>query len=235
MTPFLTPTPGPDGRIVYTVQEGDTPWRIAAIAGITVEELMSRNGLQPDDFISPGMELELGLAGPVLPTLAPGVEPTVTTIPVTPTPVTGTGEICVLLFVDENGDARLQDAELPLAEGKVSVADVDGTVAGEHTTDDNIEGFCFTDLVNGDYNVSAAVPPDHNATTSMNVPVRLAPGDIKYVQFGAQRSQAASDASLGGDTRSTLLGVLGIALLGGGLALGYYAARVRRRTPRSLR
>ncbi|MEE8567807.1 MAG: LysM domain-containing protein, partial [Anaerolineales bacterium] len=37
-TPFLTPTPGPDGIIIYIVQEGDSLWRIAAIAGITVEE-----------------------------------------------------------------------------------------------------------------------------------------------------------------------------------------------------
>ena len=59
-TPFLTPTPGPDGKIVYIVQEGDTLWRIAAIADISIEELMTRNGIQTGDYISPGMELDLG-------------------------------------------------------------------------------------------------------------------------------------------------------------------------------
>ena len=30
-TPIATPTPGPDGRIIYIGQEGDTLWRISAI------------------------------------------------------------------------------------------------------------------------------------------------------------------------------------------------------------
>ncbi|MEK6587215.1 MAG: LysM domain-containing protein, partial [Chloroflexota bacterium] len=59
-TPFLTPTPNAAGDIVYIVQEGDSPWRIAAIAGMTVEELMALNGFESGDFISPGMELVLG-------------------------------------------------------------------------------------------------------------------------------------------------------------------------------
>ena len=33
LTEFPTPTPGPDGRIIYIVQDGDTLWRIAAVKG----------------------------------------------------------------------------------------------------------------------------------------------------------------------------------------------------------
>ncbi len=233
-TPFLTPTPGPDGKIIYIVQEGDSLWRIAAIAGISVEELMSRNGIQPGDFISPGMQLELGFGGPVEPTLMPGVEPTETPIPLTPTPVFGTGEICILLFIDGNGNARLDEDEQPLAGGQVSVADVSGQLTGEYTTDLNPEGHCFLDVESGDYNVSAAVPPDHNPTTTMNLPVRLEPGDIKYVQFGAQPSSVVGDATGGGD-RAALLGLLGVLLLLVGGGLGYYASRYGRQVPRSLR
>lgn len=238
-TPFPTPTPRGDGRIIYIVQEGDTPWRIAAIAGISVEELMSRNGLQPNDFISPGMELELGLAGPVVPTSAQAEAFTPTPPPVTATPVSGTGEICVALFLDQNGNGRREETELPLADGKVSVADINGVVAGEHTTTFDIEnpdGFCFTNLENGDYNVSAAVPPDHNPTTAMNLPVRLEPGQITYVQFGAQPSSTSLDQlGEGGGSRSTLLGLLGLLLLVAGGGLGYYAIRLRQGAPRSLR
>ena len=98
-TPFPTPTPGPDGRIIYRVQEGDSLWRIAAIAGLSLEELMAMNGIQPGDFISPGMELELGIGGPARPT--PGeasIQPTTDVPSPTPTPLVGTAEICVLLF-----------------------------------------------------------------------------------------------------------------------------------------
>ena len=180
-TPFLTPTPRGDGRIIYIVQEGDTPWRIAAIAGITIEELMTRNGLQADDYISPGMELELGLAGPVVSTSEPLTDVSPTAEPPTATPVVGLGEICVAMFLDENGDGSRDELEGMLADGRVSIADVNGVLAGEYTTDvnpENEDGYCFTDLENGDYNVSAAVPPDHNPTTVMSLPVRLNPGEI---------------------------------------------------------
>lgn len=232
-TAFLTPTPGPDGRIIYIVQPGDSLWRIAAIAEISVEELMSRNGIQPGDYITEGMELELGIAAPARPTEIPGAEPTEISPLLSPTPISGTGEICVLLYRDENGDARLDEDEEPLSNGQVSVADVSGRLAGEHTTDSNPEGHCFQDLEMGDYNISAAVPPDHNPTTVMNLPLRLEPGDIKYVQFGAQPSSSIQDAvGVDGGGRSTLLGLLGVFLLLAGLGLGLYASRYRRHSPR---
>jgi hypothetical protein len=238
-TPFLTPTPRGDGRIIYIVQKDDNLWNIAAIAGISVEELCARNGIQPDDYITEGMELELGLAGPVVSTSEPLSEVTPTEEILTATPMVGLGEICVAMFLDENGDGSRDELEGMLEGGRVSVADVNGVVAGEHTTDlnpENEDGYCFTELDNGDYNVSAAVPPDHNPTTVMSLPVRLNPGEIKYVQFGAQPSSAFQDLlGDGGGGRSTILGFLGVILLVAGGGLGYYAARLRRGTPRSLR
>jgi hypothetical protein len=237
-TPFLTPTPRGDGKIIYIVQKDDTLWRIAAVAGITVEELMTRNGIQPDDYITEGMELELGLAGPVVSTSEPLGEVTPTEEVPTATPIVGSGEICVAMFLDENGDGSRDELEGLLEGGRVSVADANGVVAGEYTTDlnpENEDGYCFTELENGDYNVSAAVPPDHNPTTVMSLPVRLNPGEIKYVQFGAQPSSAFQDFLGDGGGRSTILGFLGVLLLVAGGGLGYYAARMRRGTPRSLR
>jgi hypothetical protein len=243
-TPFPTPTPGPDGRIIYRVQEGDSLWRIAAIAGISLEELMAMNGIQPGDFISPGMELELGIGGPALPTAAPlGVQPSPTAPTSTPTPLVGTAEICVLLFQDVNGNGRLEETELPLEGGKVSVVDTNGIVAGEYTTEALLEqleedliGYCFTDLEGGDYNVSAAVPPGYNATTSLNAPVSIAPGDIKYLQFGAQPSSALLGGDgLDGGGRSSLLGLVGLVLLVAAGGLGFYASRLSKSQPRSLR
>jgi hypothetical protein len=238
-TPFLTPTPRGDGRIIYIVQEGDTAWRIAAVAGITIEELMSRNGLQADDYISPGMELELGLAGPSVSTSEPVADAAPTEELPTATPIVGLGEICVAMFLDENGDGSRDELEGMLADGRISIADVNGIVAGEYTTDLNVEnedGYCFEDLENGDYNVSAAVPPDHNPTTVMSLPVRLNPGEIKYVQFGAQPSSAFQELlGGGGGGRSSVLGLLGVIVLAAGGGLGYYATRLRRGTPRSFR
>jgi hypothetical protein len=182
------------------------------------------------------MLLILGFSGPANPTTAPGAAASPTAIPDTPEPQTGVGEICVLLFIDANGDARIDEGEAALAQGQVSVADVSGDEVGERTTDDNLEGFCFTEIENGEYNVSAAIPPDFNPTTSMNVPVRVNPGDIKFVQFGAQPSAVLAEQTpeSGGD-RSSLLGLLGVVLLLAAGALGYYASRYGREARRTLR
>ncbi|HEX9797228.1 MAG TPA: LysM peptidoglycan-binding domain-containing protein [Anaerolineales bacterium] len=240
-TPFLTPTPNQAGDILYTVQEFDTAWRIAAIAGISLEELYALNGLQPTDFLTPGTQLLLGRASPSLPTSVPGQEPTESLIEPTPTPEQGTGEICALLFEDSNGNARLDEAEFALAGGQVSVADASGALAGEGTTsaeppEEEPIGSCFPDLQDGDYNVSGAVPEGYNPTTSMNAPVRLNPGETKYVEFGAQPSSALGGAAVpGGGGTSTVLGLVGVVFLGAAGALAYFAARYNRRSPRSLR
>jgi LysM repeat protein len=238
---FVTPTPGPDGRIIYIVKQNDVLWTIAALSGKSVEEIMALNGLQTNDFLVPGMQLILGVAGPAQPTAGAQAPASATPAP-TATPIYGTGEICVLLFVDENGDARLQANEPPLAGGKISLADRSGSVAADYTTtaETNADGepasHCFDGLDNGDYSVSAAVPAGYNPTTSMNLPVRLAPGDMQYVEFGAQPSAAiggGSDGSSGG--RSVILGVIGVLLLVVAGGLGYMATRYGRSNRSSLR
>ncbi len=236
---FSTPTPGPDGKIIYIVQLDDTLWVIAARAGLTVEQLRALNGIQANDIITPGMKLILGLGGPAQPTQAAGGPPSPTPPPPTATPAFGTGELCALLFDDVNGNSRLDVGEPPLAGGRVSIADATGKVAAEFTTKAELDANgdpqsqCVPDLPSGDYNVSAAVPAEYNPTTSMNVPVRLDPGDTRYVEFAAQASSAI--ASGAGGSRSTGLGLLGLVLLVVAGGLGYYASRIGRRSSHSLR
>jgi LysM repeat protein len=241
-TAFPTPTPGPDGRIVYIVQQDDTLWRIAAIAGLSLEELMALNGIQPGDFLTPGTELFLGSAGPQGAQGDGGdVQAEPTEIPLTPTPNVGTGDICVLLFEDFNGNGRLEEDEPALAGGQISVVALTGDLVGDYTTEVlDLEltpsGYCFEELSNGDYNVSAAAPPNYNATTGLNVPVTLGPGEIQYLQFGAQPGSAIggeNDGSGGG--RSALLGVVGLVLLAAAGGLAYYASRMSRRKTSSFR
>lgn len=241
-TAFPTPTPRPDGRIVYVVQQDDTLWRIAAIAGLSLEELMALNGIQPGDFLTPGTELFLGSASPQQAGGEAGeaqAEPT--EIALTPTPIVGSGDICVLLFEDTNGNGRLDADEPALPGGQISVVALDGELAGEYTTEAmdlelSPSGYCFEELSNGDYNVSAAVPPNYNPTTGLNVPVSLSPGEIQYLQFGAQPSSVMGGANGGsGGGRSTILGVVGLALLAAAGGLAYYASRLSRRRPASFR
>jgi LysM repeat protein len=226
---FPTPTPDADGNIIYVVQAGDSPWTIAAVAGISIEELYALNGMRQDDFITPGMELLLGNAPLPTETPLPEAQLTETAMAIPPTPVFGVGDICVQIFEDVNGNGRLDDNESALSEGRISVISVGGTLVGEHTTDANPDGHCFENVDFGDYNVSAAIPENYNATTTMNLAVTLQPGDTNYIQFGAQASGVIDlPDNVSVSQRSLVLGILGVVMLLAAGGIGFYAYRFSR-------
>ena len=201
---FTTPTPGPDGKIIYIIQQDDTLWTIAALSGLSVEQLARHQRPGDQRLHCAGRAAPARLHSPAQPTAAAGEAPTPTAPPPTPTPNLGTAEICALLFVDENGNAKLDADEPPLGGGQVSIANVSGQLAAEFATaveytEDGLPlSHCVPDLQTGDYNVSAVVPPDYNPTTAMSVPVRIDPGDTRYVEFAAQPSAALVNSGEGG-------------------------------------
>lgn len=236
MTNFPTPTPGSDGRIIYIVKEGDTLWRIAAVAGIDVADLRDLNLLDADDIVYVGMQLFLGLGGPSgeQPTQAPA--PTTFAAQPSVTPIPGNGTLCVLLFEDLNGDSMRQEEEISLAGGAINISNRDGSVSitedtPAHDPESDTEDYlCQDSLVEGDYNVSVAIPEGYNPTTSLNAPVTLVQGDITYLNFGAQAGSVVIDetANLPETSGSTpLLGIMGILLLLGGIGLGVYSVWFR--------
>src|SRR5512139_936988 len=93
LTPFPTPTPGPDGRILYKVQPGDTLLRISLIAGVPLDELRGLNNLTGDNIVVVD-ERMLGVGGPSEVTPTPGPSPTPTHVLPTPPPRPGCGMFC---------------------------------------------------------------------------------------------------------------------------------------------
>jgi hypothetical protein len=237
-TPFPTPTPGADGRILYTVQAGDTLWRIAAVAGIPLEELRQLNNMTADDVLIQGQVLLLGLGGPgEAPPGEPGAtQPVEATESPGPTQIMDAGEVCVLLFADMNGDALRQDTEMGILGGEVSVTERLGTYSDKKPTkagDPEVDALtCFENAPPGNYNVTMAIPEGWNETTVLTKTIELAPGDISYLNFGAQLSGLGAGQDSGGgdgeDGRSPLLGILGIFILLGGAGLGVYSIFMNR-------
>ena len=168
MTEFPTPTPGLDGRIIYTVQEGDTLWRISAVSGASLDELRQLNSLDADAVIRPGQVLLLGVVSVQAATLEPGATIDPASLPTpTPTLLADSGEICVLLYMDENGDAARQETEIPLADGEVSVTERQGAYSNKGTTTFFDEPVCFAGLPPGEYIVTIALPGGFNRTTAL--------------------------------------------------------------------
>ena len=237
LTNFPTPTPGSDGRIIYIVQPGDTLWRIAAVAGISVADLRDLNFLDPDDVVQPGQQLVLGLGGPA------GGEatqaPVATQEPLEPTltPIPGNGTLCVLLFEDINGDSMRQEEENSLAGGAINISNREATVSitvdtpAHDPNSETADYYCEEGLQEGDYNVSVAIPEGYNPTTALNSPVELLAGDITYLTFGAQAGSAVIEEtapapeSIG---NTPLLGIVGLVLLLGGIGLGVYSVWFRK-------
>ncbi len=247
LTVFPTPTPGADGRILYTVQPNDTLWRISAITGVGIDELRGLNNLGTDEALREGQVLLIGLAGPVEITPTSGPSPTPEAAVPTPTPLTSTGNICVLLYLDVNGDGLRQELEASIPGGAISVSNRSGTVSLTADTpsggisdlmfpDPEDLGYtCFEGLSAGEYNITAAAPDGYNETTDANRSLIINPGDQSFLTFGAQENvETAAEVAIIPETpgRSPVLGIAGGALLLLGIGLGIYAFVMRRTGPR---
>jgi LysM repeat protein len=233
---IFTPTPGPDGRIIYIVKAGETCTSISLMTGVPVDYIRTTNRLDENCTLREGQELVIGVGGPsgaATPTSGPA--PTATPGQPTPTPVTGSAEVCVLIYADMNGDGLRQETEMGIAGGAVSVTSANGTYSQSKQTVAEIDPdteepvrTCFSDMPPGTYTISAAVPDSYNPTTALNYERELNPGDTSSVSFGAQvRAQAEPQAESGGG--SPLLGILGAVLLLAGVGVGVYAWRTMKR------
>lgn len=242
LTVFPTPTPGPDGRILYIVQPNDTLWRISAITNVSIDELRDLNNLGEDTPIKPGDILLIGYAGPAETSPTPGPSPTPAPQLPTSTAEPGWGNLCVILYNDLNGDSIRQEEEPSIPRGQINVSSRTGNISltaetpsGGNSPDAETaeeRGYtCFEELAQGIFIVTVAIPEGYNPTTVLNRTVELEAGDETFLSFGAQANsdkQAETAIIPESPRRSPLLGIIGGVLLFAGLGLGIYAGLLRR-------
>lgn len=229
-----TPTAGPDGRIVYVVQAGDSCIRVAALNNISEQQLRTLNStLDENCSLVEGQELLIGiisLAG------TPTAGPSPTPVPPTasPTPFTGTTEVCILLFDDANGNALRETTEPAIAGGAVSLTENNGEYSAAQNTvipadPAAYQGVCFLDVPEGNYNITVGIPDNYNPTMNLNYSLDVNAGDRASVDFGAQSKDVVVDPGANDLTEnsgtSPLFGIIGAVLLLGGAVLGYFAWR----------
>ena len=161
---YPSPTPGPDGRIIYIVKAGDNCDQISLIYGVSVDYLRATNQLDANCSLREGQQLMIGVGGPsaASPTSGPSQIPTATLPTVTPS-AGGSADVCVLVYNDANGDGLRQTTEVAIASAALSLTSLDGLFSQTLTTAINpdattYQGMCFTNVPMGKYNVSAAAP-----------------------------------------------------------------------------
>jgi len=229
---YQTPTPNLDGQIIYTVQEGDNCTRIFLLTGVSIDQIIALNGLEADCAVYPSQALILANVEPATAT-PEGPAPTATLGPPTPTPFDGNGEICVVLFEDLDGNQMRSANEFYLADGVVSVSNRVGTFSETRETVGGdpaiVNPVCFTDIPEGEYNLSMGIPDGYNATTGLNIAISVTAGDTIVVDFGAQPGAAIinPEESAAGGGRSPMLLAIGLLMLAGGGALAFFFIRSR--------
>ena len=225
---YLTPTPGADGRIIYTVKAGDTCISVTLLNNISLDQLRKLNNITGAECpLIVGQKLVLGIVEN--PTATPGPSPTPKPLLPTPTPFNGNADVCILLYEDVNGNGTTETNESPLAGGAVSLTDRAGKVSLTGSTTGGPDPLCFPKVPEGDYNISVAVPQGYNATTNTNYPLKVIAGDQIVLDFGAQLSAKAAPTPVSEGGRSPLLGILGGLLILGGIGLAVLLLTTRRR------
>jgi hypothetical protein len=224
---YYTPTPGSDGRILYTVKENDTCISIYLKNNmISLEQLRQLNNLQANDCntLQVGKQLLIGVKqeNTLIPT---------SIIPVTPspTPIKGNGSVCIYLFNDTNGNALAETNEPALAGGQVSITDQLSKVNLTGATLDTGDPVCFENVPEGDYNISVAIPEGYNPTTAMNYKLALGAGDSATVDFGTQPGSRLVTTTSEGNRPSPLLAILGLFFIAAGVGLWFYLRGMSRK------
>lgn len=229
---YQTPTPNAEGQIIYTVQEGDNCTIIFLKTGVSIEEIIALNNLEPDCNVFPSQPLLLATVAPATST-PEGPVPTATMGAPTPTPFDGNAEICIVLYEDLDGNQKRSENEFYLAGGVISITNRSGTFSETRETvggnPDLVEPVCVADVPEGEYNLSMGIPEGYNPTTSLNYPLAVTAGDTVVVDFGAQPSSAvnAADDPIDGGGRSPLFLAIGLFLLAGGAAAAFFFIRSR--------
>jgi hypothetical protein len=222
---YVTNTPDETGRILYTVQEGDSCLVIELLTGVKVSQIVQLNNLDEACTLREGQQLVLAYYE--TPTVTAGPSPTLTPILPTATPFNGNGEVCVYLFDDVNGNGNPEGSEAQIAGGAVSITDREGKVNLTGNTLGGVDPLCFAEVPEGEYNVSVAPPEGYNATTAMNYPLVVRAGDQSLMNFGAQGSSSAIEP-IGEGGKSPIMLILGAILILAGGGVGFYFFKMKR-------
>ena len=92
-------------------------------------------------------------------------------------------------------------------------------------TDASGDALCFSDIPEGDYNVSVAIPEGYNPTTVMNYAIAIGAGEVSTIDFGAQPGSGLHPA-FSEEHPSPLLLVLGVFFIAAGVGLWFYTKKI---------
>lgn len=231
---YPSPTPQPNGQIIYIVKANENCETISLMYGVSVDYLRNTNQLNATCDLREGQKIQLGVGGPSSASPTPGPSPIPTVAPPTTTPaVGGNAKVCVLVYNDVNGDSLRQATEVAVSGAVISLTSLNGAYSQTLTTiinpDETVyQGMCFTNVPMGKYNVSAAAPEGYNPTINLTSTADVNAGDTAFINYGAQVKTVPA-AEIPQNKPSPLLGIIGAVFLLAGIGMGVYVWNLLRK------
>ncbi|HZY43435.1 MAG TPA: LysM peptidoglycan-binding domain-containing protein [Anaerolineae bacterium] len=179
----------PGGPTTYTVKAGDTLSAIALQFNLTVDQLLSLNGITKDTPLQVGQVLTVGVAAATPTpeaTAAPTAAPTSASPLPTPTPAVSASGLCLLAFDDESEAGTFTGSEALVTGVTFDVKGSDGKSLASYTSNGQQEPHCLSNLPDGRYTVDVTLPDGRQATTEIHWSLSLLSGTSVNVNIGTK-------------------------------------------------
>ena len=215
-TPVPEAAPAETGGVKHIVAAGDTLGAIAAQYNTTVDEIKRLNSLQ-NDLLSIGQELVIVFpqAAPTATPLPPPTQPpppgpgtaVAIQVPIAQsTSISGTGQLCVLAFFDDNGNGQRDEQIVATAVSKETESikrgledpipniqfslSTGGVEVARYVSDgvsEGVSGHCFENLPALGYTAVATYTQGYVPTTPLDDSVTVNPGAKSIFFIGLRR------------------------------------------------
>ncbi len=191
--------------LIHTVAAGETLISIAGDYGVTLDQLLTLNSLDPDAYLQIGQvlivipdavqaETEEGApreenAGVIVASDGQRAAPVVAASAPMTDPADISPQLCFILFADENHNGMREPGEARLRDGEIVLYDGAGAEQLHYTTDGESEPYCLRDLGRRLFRVDAVAPAGYGLTGAASLWLDLRSGGKVQLEFGARRGQ----------------------------------------------
>ncbi len=204
--------------LIHTVAAGETLISIANAYGVTLDQLLTLNNLDPDAYLQIGqLLLVIPDAAPVdeedldqeeaesaaeseevMPrtiaadghSAAPVVEASVPMMD----PANLSPQICFVMFADQNQNGMREPDETKLGAGEIILFDAAGIEQLHYTTDGESEPYCLRDLGRRLYRLEALPPAGYGISGAASLWLDLRSGGNLSLEFSARPGLARAAA-----------------------------------------
>ena len=213
----LLAQPGNDADLLHTVGAGDTLISIAHAYGVTLDQLLALNDLDPEALLQIGQGLlvmraadfaadEAGEASAealetadseaaVGGNLASGELPPAPVVEADAPmrdPADTSAQLCFAVFNDENHNGMMEPGEASLQGATIRLLDADNHERLRYTTDGAGEPFCARALERRRYTLEARPPAGFGLTSAAGLRIDLREGGHVRLAFGAKQGLEAA-------------------------------------------